>query len=167
MSADVRNLLGCPVIICFDVSEDLRSNPFKMPKRRVRPDPVSCESCRTKKLKCSRVEPCSNCAARGIACRFLVPPKSAVSATSLDPPLSSRLERLESIVGSLQRQFYMINKPASSLPTTASYSGSQTHGDQVNSRVQEYANDLENLGTRDDTLVSNPKFNEIAPRSQL
>lgn len=36
--------------------------------KRGRPAPVSCQSCRSKKLKCNRVQPCSNCASRGISC---------------------------------------------------------------------------------------------------
>lgn len=33
-----------------------------------RQNPVSCSFCRSKKLKCDRVSPCSNCVARGIDC---------------------------------------------------------------------------------------------------
>jgi hypothetical protein len=33
-----------------------------------RQDPVSCEFCRRKKLKCDRVDPCSNCRARKLVC---------------------------------------------------------------------------------------------------
>lgn len=34
-----------------------------------RQDPVSCQFCRSKKLKCDRRQPCSNCAARGVTCQ--------------------------------------------------------------------------------------------------
>lgn len=40
------------------------------PKRQSRQDPVSCESCRKKKLKCDRQLPCSSCSARGLACSY-------------------------------------------------------------------------------------------------
>lgn len=40
------------------------------PKRQSRQDPVSCESCRNKKLKCDRQLPCSSCSARGLACSY-------------------------------------------------------------------------------------------------
>ena len=36
-----------------------------MPRRQ---DPVSCEFCRRKKLKCDRIGACSNCRARKLAC---------------------------------------------------------------------------------------------------
>lgn len=39
-------------------------------KRPSRQDPVSCESCRKKKLKCNRDLPCSSCAARKIDCQY-------------------------------------------------------------------------------------------------
>lgn len=64
---------------------------------RVRPDPVSCQSCRSKKLKCNRVQPCSNCVVRGIICNFLVPPQvQTPEPTSAE--IVRRLERLESVV---------------------------------------------------------------------
>ncbi|KIW48239.1 hypothetical protein, variant [Exophiala oligosperma] len=64
------------------------------------PDPVSCQSCRTKKLKCNRVQPCSNCSARGISCHFLVPPwnnpdKNSNLTTLSNTPLLDRIEKLE------------------------------------------------------------------------
>lgn len=71
----------------------------KMPKTRARPDPISCQLCRAKKLKCNRVQPCSNCLARGVTCHFLVPPpnKGAASSNSLyDRDVLRRLEFLES-----------------------------------------------------------------------
>lgn len=44
-----------------------------MPAERIskpRQEPVSCESCRRKKLKCDRSQPCHNCTSRGTACVF-------------------------------------------------------------------------------------------------
>ncbi|KAL2839361.1 hypothetical protein BJY01DRAFT_219307, partial [Aspergillus pseudoustus] len=43
-------------------------------KRFSRQDPVSCESCRRKKLKCDRQRPCSSCVTRRLNCSFLVSP---------------------------------------------------------------------------------------------
>ncbi|KAL5341037.1 hypothetical protein BJX70DRAFT_396095 [Aspergillus crustosus] len=40
------------------------------PKRTPRQDPVSCESCRKKKLKCDRQRPCSSCLTRRLTCTF-------------------------------------------------------------------------------------------------
>ncbi|PYI32130.1 hypothetical protein BP00DRAFT_162963 [Aspergillus indologenus CBS 114.80] len=40
------------------------------PKRTPRQDPVSCESCRTKKIKCDRQQPCASCSLRRLTCRY-------------------------------------------------------------------------------------------------
>jgi hypothetical protein len=72
-----------------------------MQRHRIRPDPVSCQTCRSKKLKCNRVQPCSNCSARGITCTFLVPPQIQTDKTSAvhsNAELLARIRRLEDIV---------------------------------------------------------------------
>ncbi|KAL4866257.1 hypothetical protein BDV12DRAFT_187551 [Aspergillus spectabilis] len=43
-------------------------------KRTPRQDPVSCESCRKKKLKCDRQRPCSSCVTRRLTCTFRADP---------------------------------------------------------------------------------------------
>lgn len=42
------------------------------PKRVPRQDPVSCELCRRKKLKCNRQQPCSSCVTRRLTCSYAV-----------------------------------------------------------------------------------------------
>ncbi|KAL4923177.1 Zn(II)2Cys6 transcription factor [Aspergillus undulatus] len=44
------------------------------PRRHPRQDPVSCESCRKKKLKCDRQQPCGSCLTRRLTCSFLSTP---------------------------------------------------------------------------------------------
>ncbi|KAF2451795.1 hypothetical protein P171DRAFT_478819 [Karstenula rhodostoma CBS 690.94] len=124
-----------------------------MPKSRARPDPVSCEFCRTKKLKCSRVQPCSNCVARGITCRFLVPPSRERSAVPGDSLLLSRIEQLESAISSLQQQLRTENGPTSAPSAQASsdYASYPTSG--THDYDTEDVGYLENIGTRDDTLL--------------
>lgn len=39
-------------------------------KRPSRQDPVSCQRCRAKKLKCDRNRPCSNCSTRSVPCEY-------------------------------------------------------------------------------------------------
>ncbi|PKX89433.1 transcription factor domain-containing protein [Aspergillus novofumigatus IBT 16806] len=39
-------------------------------KKAPRQDPVSCESCRRKKLKCNRQRPCSSCVTRRLSCSY-------------------------------------------------------------------------------------------------
>lgn len=41
-------------------------------KRTTRQDPVSCQSCRKRKLKCDRQQPCLNCRSRRIPCNYIV-----------------------------------------------------------------------------------------------
>jgi hypothetical protein len=40
------------------------------PKKQPRQDPVSCQTCRKRKLKCDRNRPCSGCSARNIECVY-------------------------------------------------------------------------------------------------
>ncbi|KAJ5350589.1 transcriptional regulator family: Fungal Specific TF [Penicillium brevicompactum] len=51
-------------------SADSNVAAAEAPKRHARQDPVSCESCRKKKLKCDRTQPCSSCSARKIDCTY-------------------------------------------------------------------------------------------------
>jgi hypothetical protein len=80
-----------------------------MHRGKTGPDPVSCQSCRTKKLRCNRVYPCSNCTSRGISC--ILPARAgahrrqntaetpaSVTTESSNEDLSKRIERLEAIV---------------------------------------------------------------------
>lgn len=46
--------------------------PETAPKRAPRQDPVSCELCRRKKLKCNRQQPCSSCVTRRLTCSYAV-----------------------------------------------------------------------------------------------
>ncbi|KAG9951027.1 hypothetical protein KCU85_g3040, partial [Aureobasidium melanogenum] len=104
------------------------------PATRRRQDPVSCQVCRKKKLKCSRTFPCSNCVSRGLECQ---PPDAAqwpsdqqasssanVSAAASDSLVLARvlerLQRLEDIVltksDNIVRDRASENTPSSSIP---------------------------------------------------
>lgn len=98
-----------------------------------RPGPSSCQSCRTKKLKCNRVQPCSNCKARAITCLFVKPPvlNSGGSSPSGTEDIRKRLERLES--------FVLPKEPIPESPPTEKDGEFQS---------------LQRIGTRDDELVS-------------
>ena len=140
-----------------------------MQRDRVRPDPVSCQSCRSKKLKCSRVQPCSNCTARGIICKYLVPPRGQTDTASTihsNDELLKRIERLESIV----------LKQANSAETRAKYATDELHAPRqqflysssesvtVSSIHQSRDQDsrlLENVGTREDSLVCDPQIRAL------
>ncbi|GKZ24036.1 hypothetical protein AbraIFM66951_010534 [Aspergillus brasiliensis] len=58
-----------------------RKAPLQMPhtsRRAPRQDPVSCDSCRLKKIKCDRQQPCSSCSARRLTCRYGRPEAAVV-----------------------------------------------------------------------------------------
>jgi hypothetical protein len=80
------------------------------PRKKWRQEPVACSLCRTKRLKCDRKTPCSNCISRGIPCKSQieledeqamatstkVPVK--VSTSLKDVSILERLEHLERLV---------------------------------------------------------------------
>lgn len=80
--------------------------PKEQPKSAAaipRQRPVSCRFCRTRKLRCSRDFPCSNCVSRGIQCEPDQAIESAPSATTIlapDPELLGRIRKLEERVES-------------------------------------------------------------------
>jgi hypothetical protein len=139
-----------------------RPNMTSAPKNRVRIDPVSCQTCRAKKLKCNRVQPCSNCDARGITCTFLVPPRRHQDATISTPStneLLQRIERLESLVlhanyahqplehAGFSSHGNSQDTSPSSIPSTSVVTVQHEPADYEDSCL------LDNVGTREDSLV--------------
>ncbi|PYH89556.1 hypothetical protein BO71DRAFT_336454 [Aspergillus ellipticus CBS 707.79] len=53
--------------------------PSNASKRVSRQDPVSCDSCRAKKIKCDRQQPCTSCVARRLTCIYDRPGPAATS----------------------------------------------------------------------------------------
>ncbi|KAI3111633.1 transcriptional regulator family: Fungal Specific TF [Penicillium roqueforti] len=62
---------------------------------------LSCASCRQRKLKCDRKEPCGNCATRGVDCVYATVLRSRNSAHTRhgNQHLSARIRQLEHLVG--------------------------------------------------------------------
>lgn len=139
-----------------------------MPRDRVRPDPVSCQTCRFKKLKCNRAQPCSNCIARNITCHFLVPPPQerpdTISTLHSNAEILARLERLESVV----------LKPTSPSHTHSKYASEDIHSSRqqprysglesviessIHQRRDQDSRLLEDIGTREDSLVCDSQLN--------
>ncbi|PYH29077.1 C6 zinc finger domain protein [Aspergillus neoniger CBS 115656] len=63
-------------------------------RRAPRQDPVSCDSCRHKKIKCDRQQPCGSCSARRLACIYGRPeaarvPNPSPAGAMQTPPTSS------------------------------------------------------------------------------
>lgn len=69
---------------------------------RPRQEPVSCQLCRAKKLKCNREQPCSNCVARGVPCerhfRQPEPARRRQPEPTENAAIMARLQKLEEIV---------------------------------------------------------------------
>jgi hypothetical protein len=63
--------------------------------------PVSCRFCRSRKLRCNRESPCSNCVSRGVTCELenAVRPPSEAASTS-ESELLERIRKLERLVES-------------------------------------------------------------------
>lgn len=62
-----------------------------------RQKPVSCRFCRSRKLRCSRVSPCSNCVSRGIRCE-LEDAIGSLQGILREPELLERIRKLEKLV---------------------------------------------------------------------
>lgn len=63
------------------------------PGKHPRQDPVSCQSCRKRKLKCDRNTPCSCCTARKLECIYTTNP---VTVSATPAPANAESERVES-----------------------------------------------------------------------
>ncbi|PSR78117.1 hypothetical protein BD289DRAFT_129978 [Coniella lustricola] len=76
------------------------SSPYPRTARGRRQPQTSCDFCRSKKLKCDRGQPCSNCTSRGIVCNGQPPVVHAASSavahsrTQQPPPTLNVLDRL-------------------------------------------------------------------------
>lgn len=129
-----------------------------MQRSRTRPDPVSCQSCRSKKLRCNRAQPCSNCATRRITCNFLVPPQRRQpernSTADRSAEILERIERLESLV--LPKHIPDDSHLTKRLAPTSSSEDAVISG--VHQEQDRDLHLLENVGIREDSLVCNLNF---------
>lgn len=79
--------------------------------RQWRQRPIACQSCRRRKIRCSRQFPCSNCTSRGLQCvQFYEPLEPAPEVKDKDEPkaanvsnadIRARLDRLETWITGL------------------------------------------------------------------
>ncbi|KAG7038774.1 C6 zinc finger protein [Colletotrichum scovillei] len=83
-------------------------------KRRRQPQ-VSCDSCRKKKLKCDRGDPCSSCVMRGLSCAGQPGPQTPIAELSRLPRLSDNAD--DSILSRLQKLEQAVFGPAPSTGT--------------------------------------------------
>ena len=134
-------------------------------RSRPRQEPVSCQSCRAKKLKCNRQQPCSNCLARGVTCQnqyrqtmpvsplqpedFSIPTTTA-SGDSDSAAILARLKRLEDLISGLSGT--QLPSPQSDVLGSHSVAPSpRSEGDEA-SRID--SDWLEDVGFRTNSLVS-------------
>ncbi|KAH8889097.1 hypothetical protein GQ53DRAFT_227405 [Thozetella sp. PMI_491] len=93
------------------------SEMVQPPEEFRRQAPVSCRFCRSRKLRCSRGQPCTNCRSRGIACEPCGPselPSTEITAPSVSstavpsvslPDISERLRLLEETVATHEQRW--------------------------------------------------------------
>lgn len=71
--------------------------------------PLSCVSCRQRKVKCDRVYPCATCQKAGLECvfpsRVRVPRGRKTGLKARDSELLTRIARLESLVSKVDREY--------------------------------------------------------------
>jgi hypothetical protein len=97
--------------------------------------PVSCRFCRSRKLRCSREAPCSNCVSRGFVCEL--PGDKTIRSTPTNGPASptqpellERIRKLEELVESqrvLTTHGSAVQYPKQSLENSDTPRTSQTH----------------------------------------
>ncbi|ETI29543.1 hypothetical protein G647_01996 [Cladophialophora carrionii CBS 160.54] len=133
----------------------IETRPALNPLKRPRQDPVSCQFCRSKKLKCNRQSPCSNCSSRGLPCdgNSASHARRPLEATGDAGELSilARLKRLEDVVLGPPSESKLDGISASvshGLPTKATSSPSLACVSPA-SEYQEAIHSLEETGTRD------------------
>ncbi|KAI8945745.1 fungal-specific transcription factor domain-containing protein [Xylaria longipes] len=118
-----------------------------MRTKKGRPEPVSCQLCRSKKLRCNRVQPCSNCESRNVSCHYLVPPprsqRGRTPEAHQNVEIIARIERLESIV---LPEGTPSEKHSDSRVAFAPYSEDASQSRDLHL--------LENVGVREDSLIS-------------
>ncbi|KAF4993403.1 hypothetical protein FGRMN_6490 [Fusarium graminum] len=91
---------------------------------------LSCSSCRQRKLKCDRDEPCSNCVARNVSCQYAPWPRSRAAAQRRDskqPDLNDRVRHLEQLLGSIVSQLPAQQQQSASSSSPAIKSPASTH----------------------------------------
>ncbi|KAJ4299787.1 hypothetical protein N0V90_005033 [Kalmusia sp. IMI 367209] len=122
-------------------------------------NPRSCVTCRRRKVKCDKKQPCSNCARAKIECVF--PGPGRAPRKSRKPPdgeLMERLRRLEGVVQSLNAQVEEHEQEAAEREQKRSgSSGDESQGacpyDQKDSASVVVDNSVEGLETRFGRLV--------------
>ncbi|KAJ4050243.1 hypothetical protein NW761_005032 [Fusarium oxysporum] len=114
---------------------------------------LSCSSCRQRKLKCDRDEPCSNCVARNVSCQYAPWPRGRVAAQRRDSrqnDLSDRVRHLEQLLGSIVQQ----------LPTQQ---GTSNGSPSIKSPASTYVTNSLATGSHQGSHQSSQEGSEVKP----
>ncbi|KAL2007732.1 hypothetical protein VTN00DRAFT_7714 [Thermoascus crustaceus] len=126
-----------------------RSNPHVRSashSSQPRLNPRSCVTCRRRKVRCSKTEPCSNCVKAGIECVFPGPGRAPrKTKRPPDAELLARLRRLEGVVESLGGNALLnaASPAASSAPQPTSKGDTAKENQQANSDRSDCPNFLD------------------------
>lgn len=166
MSSDARGLPSSTDqyhLLRFPGNQTTLQAPV-MSRSRIGPDPVSCQSCRSKKLRCNRVQPCSNCTSRGITCQFLLSTRrrgiESPSTIQNNAQILKRIERLESLVLSTHgsQNAHLVGLP----PVSSGIA--ETVTPNICEQSEKVFEDLENIGSIENSPVRfhcNRVFNRV------
>lgn len=90
-------MVECQVLILRRANIDSTTNVMQTQS-------LPCETCRRRKVKCSKTEPCSNCRRAGIECVYASEDRSQTRTTSTISNMAQRITRLEETVEQLKHQ---------------------------------------------------------------
>ncbi|KAF2176730.1 hypothetical protein K469DRAFT_812559 [Zopfia rhizophila CBS 207.26] len=116
--------------------------PKETQTRSSRQRPISCRFCRSRKLRCNREAPCSNCTSRGISCELETlsrPPSDTDSPTKTE--LLDRIRKLEELVEKVHRDSRQTSAGEQS-SESASHCTQQTPNSDVSPHVQHLDRDV-------------------------
>ncbi|KAJ5999024.1 hypothetical protein N7451_006834 [Penicillium sp. IBT 35674x] len=99
------------------------------------PNPRSCVICRSRKVRCDKLSPCSNCRRGNIACVYPSGDRPPRWARRLERPVTGevmeRLHHLEGLVKELTGQLEQAHAAAKSSAASSNSPGSSTHDNEV------------------------------------
>lgn len=98
------------------------------------PNPRSCVICRSRKVRCDKLSPCSNCRRGNIACIYPSGDRPPRWARRLERPVTGevmeRLHHLENLVKELTGQLEQAHAAAKSSAASSNSPGSSTHDNE-------------------------------------
>jgi hypothetical protein len=84
------------------------TDAVQSPKKHPRQDPVSCQNCRKRKLKCDRKRPCSGCSTRKLECVY----NENGPETTATPETSDRRARGHTVDSIISPELRTVEEPA-------------------------------------------------------